>query len=384
MPRRSPFVVRLSPGDRKVLEERASSRSAAHAEVVRARIVLLAADDVRNVDIARRVGVCVDVASKWRKRFVEEGIDGLADRPRSGRPRVFSSRVVAGVKAMACEPPERRTVPLSRWSSDELAAQAVSEGLVDAISSSTVRRWLAADVIKPWRYRSWIFPRDPDFAAKAARVLDLYQRIFDGVALGPHDYVISADEKSQLQALGRCHPGRPCGPGHLAQVEFEYERGGTLAYMGAYDVHAAALFGLVAEKTGIVPFMSLVEKVMTTEPYASAGQVYWVVDNGSSHNGQRSIDRMAAAWPNAQLVHLPVHASWLNQIEIVFSIIQRKVIKPADFADLDALADRLRRFEDRYNRSASPFDWRFTSKDLAALLERIDAHKAGGSAPLAA
>jgi transposase len=343
-----------------------------YASVVRARIVLLAADGMQNIDIARQVGVCVDAVSRWRKRFSQEGLAGLADRPRSGRPRRFGPDVVAGIKALACEPPEQRAVPLSRWSSAELAAQAAAEGLVPAISSSTVRRWLAADAIKPWRYRSWIFPRDPDFAAKAVRVLDLYARCWNGVALGGEDYVISADEKSQLQALRRCHPGRPGGPGQVAQVEFEYERGGTLAYMGAYDVHHARLFGHVTERTGIVPFMDLVEEVMTSEPYASARTVYWIVDNSSSHNGQRSIDRMTAAWPTARLVHLPVHASWLNQIEIVFSIIQRKVIKPADFADLDTLGDRLRRFTDRYNQTATPFDWRFTTKDLAAMLHRVD------------
>ena len=375
MSRRSPFVVELPPEDRAVLEERAASRSVAHAVVVRARIVLLAADGLQNVVIAERVGVCVDVASRWRKRFCEEGLDGLVDRPRSGRPRRFGPEVVAGVKAMACEPPEQREVPLSRWSSAELAGQAVAEGLVSMISSSTVRRWLHADAIKPWRYRSWIFPRDPDFAAKAARVLDLYARTWNGVPLGPDDYVISADEKSQLQALHRRHPTRPAGSGQLAQVEFEYKRGGTLAYMGAYDVHQARLFGTVAEKTGIVPFTDLVERVMTTEPYASARRVYWIVDNGSSHNGQRSIDRMTAAWPTATLVHLPVHASWLNQIEVVFSIIQRKVIKPADFTDLVALGDRLERFTDRYNQTARPFDWRFTTADLAARLERVDAHR---------
>jgi hypothetical protein len=161
----------------------------------------------------------------------------------------------------------------------------------------------------------------------------------------------------------------------VAQVEFEYVRGGTLAYMGAYDVHRARLFGTVAEKTGIVPFTGLVDKVMATEPYASARRVFWVVDNGSSHNGQRSIDRTTAAWPTAQLVHLPVHASWLNQIEVVFSIIQRKVIKPADFADLAALGDRLERFADRYNQTATPFDWRFTTADLTAMLERVDNHR---------
>jgi DDE superfamily endonuclease len=249
--------------------------------------------------------------------------------------------------------------------------------LVDSISSSTVRRWLHADAIKPWRYRSWIYPRDPNFAPKAARVLDLYARVFDGVLLGPGDYVISADEKSQLQALHRCHPTRPSGSGgHVAQVEFEYERGGTLAYMGAYDVHLARLIGTIAAKTGIVPFMELVNKVMIQEPYASARRVYWVVDNGSSHRGQPSIDRMTAAWPTARLIHLPVHASWLNQIEIVFSIIQRKVIKPADFADLATLADRLCCFEDRYNRTAQPFDWRFTRHDLANMLQRLEPEEA--------
>jgi transposase len=213
--RRSPFEVQLCSEDRSVLEVRALSRTAPHAEVIRARIVLLAVEGARNIDIAVRVGVCVDVVSKWRKRFCQQGLAGLKNRPRSGRPRTFGPAVAAGVKAIACEPPEQRAVPLSRWSSHELAAQAVSEGLADAISSSTVRRWLHADAIKPWRYRSWIFPRAADFAVKAARVLDLYARMFDGVPLGPNEYVISADEKSQLQALHRCHPGRPAGPGHV-------------------------------------------------------------------------------------------------------------------------------------------------------------------------
>jgi hypothetical protein len=179
----------------------------------------------------------------------------LKDRRRSGRPRRFAAEVVAEVKAMACEPPAARAVPLSRWSSAELAAQAVAEGLAVSVSASTVRRWLAEDAIKPWQHRSWIFPRDPDFAAKAARVLDLYERVWDGVALGADEYVISADEKSQLQALSRCHPEPVAAPGRMRRVEFEYERHGTLAYFGAYDVHRAALIGRVAPHTGIAPFV---------------------------------------------------------------------------------------------------------------------------------
>jgi transposase len=374
--RRSPYVVELSDVDRAVLEERARTYTAPFAVVVRAKIVLLAADGEPNSDIAGRLDLDVGVVSRWRKRYCAEGLAGLKDRKRSGRPRSFPAEVVAEVKAMACQPPAQRAVPLSRWSSAELATQAVAEGLAVSVSASTVRRWLAEDAIKPWQHRSWIFPRDPDFATKAARVLDLYQRVWQGVPLGPDEYVISADEKSQLQALSRCHPSLAPAPGRAARVEFEYDRHGTLAYFGAYDVHRAALIGRVAPTTGITPFGELVTQTMHTEPYASAKRVFWVVDNGSSHAGNTSIARMRAAWPTATLVHLPVHASWLNQIEIVFSVIQRKVVKPADFADLDALAQRLIDFEPRYNAAATPFDWTFTRSDLDDLLRRIDAHQA--------
>jgi transposase len=380
MSRCSPFVVEVSAEERFELQRRTRCYSLTHAQVVRARIVLLAAEGWANVEIAEEVRVHVDVVSRWRKRFCAEGMAGLDDRPRSGRPRSFGP----GVKAMACEAPAARDVPLSRWSSTELAAQAITEGLAASLSASTVRRWLSADAIKPWQYRSWIFPRDPDFATKAARVLDLYARVWEGKKLGPNDYVISADEKSQLQALSRCHPSLAAGPGRPTRVEFEYERHGTLAYFGAYDVHHARLMGTIAPTTGIVWFSELVAKVMTTEPYASARRVFWVVDNGSSHNGRRSVVRMSQAWPTATLVHLPVHASWLNQIEIIFSVIQRKVVNPRDFADLDALAERLVAFEARYNTTARPFDWTFTRAELIELCRRIDTHQPAASPLLAA
>jgi transposase len=377
MSRSSPFVVMLSEADRAELERRARCYTAPHAAVVRARIVLLAADGTENIAIAARLGVHAGVVSRWRRRFAEEGLEGLGDRKRTGRPRVFAATVVSQVKAMACEPPETRAVPQSRWSSADLAAQAAAEGLVEAVSPSTVRRWLAEDAIRPWRYRSWIFPRDPGFAAKAGRVLDLYQRLWDGRELAEDEYVISADEKSQLQVLSRCHPGLPAAPGRAGRVEFEYERHGTVAYMAAYDVHRAQLMGRVEPTTGIAPFAALVNQVMAAEPYASARRVFWVVDNGSSHAGQASIRRMAEAWPAATLVHLPVHASWLNQIEVVFSVIQRKVIKPADFDTAGALAARLLAFQDRYNTTAAPFDWKFTRAKLNDLIRRIGARRAG-------
>ena len=290
----------------------------------------------------------------------------------------------AEVKALACELPATTGVPLSRWSCKELARELVIRGVVAFISAATVWRTLRSDAIRPWRYQSWIFPRDPHFEAKAARVLDLYARVFEGQALGEKEYVISADEKTSIQARCRCHPTLPPGLARLMRVEHEYERKKAVAYLAAYDVHRAQVSGRCEDTTGIEPFGRLVSQVMTAEPYASAERVFWVVDNGSSHRGQASIDRLEGEWPTLRLIHLPVHASWLNQVEIYFSVIQRKVVNPNDFFDTAAIADRLAAFEDRYNAVADPFDWTFTRDDLKDFLKRLAEHDPAAAALAAA
>lgn len=283
---------------------------------------------------------------------------------------VFPPEQVAEVKAIACELPATHGLPLGRFTRTELHRLVIERGVTDA-SATTIWRWLHDAAIKPWQVRSWLFPRDPDFAAKAAPVLDLYQRRFEGRRLRPDEYVISADEKSQLQALGRRHQTLPPAPGRPSLVEFEYRRGGTLAYLAAWDVHHANLFGRVEEKTGIEPFGRLVEEVMGSEPYASARRVFWVVDNGSSHAGQASIDRLQGAYENLRLIHLPIHASWLNQIELYFSIVQRKALTPNDFGSLEELSERLFAFQARYAEIARPFEWTFTRSDLERVLARV-------------
>ena len=214
--------------------------------------------------------------------------------------------------------------------------------------------------------------RDPAFGVKAARVLDLYEAIFDGAKLGEGEYVISADEKTSIQARCRCHPTLPPGRAQVMRVEHEYARRGALAYLAAWDVHRARLFGRCEPTTGIDPFGRLVTQVMTVEPYHSAKRVFWVVDNGSSHRGKTSVDRLQGQWPNLRLIHLPVHASWLNQIEIYFSVVQRKVVSPNDFTDLAELEARLLAFQRRYEQTAVPFDWHFTRSDLDRLLHRLE------------
>ena len=195
----SPFVIVLSAAEKNILTARANAARVAHRDVIRARIVLAAAADQSNLAIAAELGLHEDTVRKWRRRFCYQGLEGLKDRPRSGRPARFTPVQIAEVKALACSPPPPE-LALARWSVSELASQAVAQGLVTAISPTTVSRWLAADAIKPWQYRSWIFPRDPDFATKAGRVLDLYDRRWQGVELGPEEYVISADELGRTEA----------------------------------------------------------------------------------------------------------------------------------------------------------------------------------------
>ncbi|MBU2603192.1 MAG: IS630 family transposase [Actinobacteria bacterium] len=323
MSRKSPYVIELSQEERRTLEERAAKYTLPYRDVVRARIVLMAAEGLRNDEIAARLSTRREVVSKWRKRFAERRLAGLEELPRRGRPAVFPPQTIVEVKAIACELPATLGLPFSRLSVADIRAAAIERGVVAEVSGTTIWRWLHADAIRPWCHRSWIFPRDPDFEPKAARVLDLYARTWEGSTLGSDEYVLSADEKTQLQALARRHPGRPPQPGACRRVEHEYRRCGTLAYLAAWDVHQARLFGRVESTTGIAPFGRLVDQVMSLEPYCSARQVFWIVDNGSSHRGRASVERLARAYPNLVLVHLPIHASWLNQVEIYFSVLQR-------------------------------------------------------------
>jgi hypothetical protein len=292
--------------------------------------------------------------------------------------------VVVEAKQLACELPATTGVPLSRWSCAELARQLVVRGVVAFISAATIWRILVSDAIRPWFHRSWIAPRDPDFAAKAAVVLDLYERRFAGRRLRQDEFVICADEKTSIQARCRCHPSLPPGRARLMRVEHEYDRAGALAYLAAWDVHRARVMGRCEPTTGIQPFGRLVEDVMTAEPYASARRVFWVVNNGSSHRGEAAVRRLAGEWRNMRLIHLPVHASWLNQAEIFFSVVQRKVVTPNDFFDTAEIADRLAHFEQHYNAVAQPYSWKFTRDDLDDLLVRIAAHDPAAPLPLPA
>lgn len=287
-------------------------------------------------------------------------------------PEIFPPELVVQIKAIACELPAKYGIPISRWSAEDIAYYVQQSGLAATISGSTVWRWLHEDAIKPWQHRCWIFPRDPHFAAKAGRILDLYHRIWKNKPLKEDEFVISADEKTSIQARARRHATYPPQPGAPMKVEHEYKRCGAWAYIAAIDVHRAKLFGLCDHKSGIRPFDRLVEQFMSQKPYQEARRVFLIVDNGSAHRGLKSVERLQGRYENLTLIHAPVHASWLNQIEIYFSILQRKVLTPNDFSSLAVLRERILGFQEYYQQILKPFEWKFTRKDLNRLLCKIN------------
>jgi hypothetical protein len=308
-------------------------------------------------------GENASLINAWPGFGKSHGGEGLA---------LFPPEIIVAVKALACQLPKQFGLPFSRFTHDEIARQAEKQGIVASISGKTVWRWLSKDAIRPWCYRSWIWPRDPDFEQKAARILDLYQGIWQGKPLSKHDFVISSDEKTSIQARRRLAPVTAPTAGRYGRVEHEYERMGSLAYLAAWDVRHAKIFGLCNASTGIDSFHNLVDLVMCQEPYRSARRVFWVTDNGSSHRGQTSIDRLKSWYPNAIQVHTPIHASWLNQVEIYFSVLQRKVLTPNDFESLEDLETRILGFQTEYEKVSKPFEWKFTREDLKKLLANLD------------
>jgi hypothetical protein len=291
-----------------------------------------------------------------------------------GATPVFPPLDHALVKAVACELVAETKQPLSRQSLTDVTARA-QKALGQPISRSTVWRMLATDAIKPWRYKYWIFPRDPRFAEKARPILDLYAGTWQGEPLGSKDHILSADEKTSIQARIRCHPALPPAPGRPARIEHEYERGGALQYLAAWDVRRGYVMGRCEPTTGIEPFGRLVHQVLAQEPYRSAERLFWIVDNGSSHRGETAKQRLCQVDSRIQVLHTPVHASWLNQVEIYFSILQRKVLTPSDFASLEAVRLRLALYEDLSNQSPTPFQWKFDRSKLTTLLAKIEAHQ---------
>jgi hypothetical protein len=351
-------------------------RTAPAAQRQRAALACLLHEEplLAHAQAADRVGMHPVSVRRWRQRWAS-GNFSIDDEPGRGRKPTFSPLDQAVVQAIACEVVFETDRPLSRQSLADLTARART-ALERPISRSTVWRMLHAVALRPWRYEYWIFPRDPQFVEKAEVILDLYAGFWHGMPLAPRDYILSSDEKTSIQARLRCHPALPPAPGRPRRVEFEYDRGGALQYLAAWDVRRGYVSGRCEPQTGIEPFGRLVTQLMEQEPYRSAARVFWIVDNGSSHRGETSVRRLTTAYPNAILVHTPVHASWLNQVEIYFSLVQRKVLMPNDFASLVEVEQRILFYEELTNQQPRPFQWKFDRAKLAQWLRRVEEKRA--------
>ena len=375
------YTILLAKGERHRLEETLRRTTAPQREVQRARIALLAADGVGNHAIARAVGCALQTVKTWRKRYASEHLAALQDRPRSGRPPTFGPRTLVQVKAIACELPAERGLPRSRFSISDLHTEIRKERILPLPSRTTLWRILHEDGIRPGFYRTWIHKRAPDFLEMAGPLLDLYTGTWQGKPLNPKDRVICADEKTSIQVLERLVPTRPPRAGEGGKVEFEYRRHGTITFVGGLDVRSGKVFGAFPERNDAESFRKFVGEVMGQEDYAQAPRVFWVVDNGSAHHPKSFGPWLRSTYPNAHVLHTPVHASWVDQEEIVLSILTKKALTPRDFRSKEEAKERIRRFLARRNRHRRPFRWRYTRKDLSEDLKRWEEEDKNGDPP---
>ena len=344
-------AVVIDDEQRERLETLVRSRTAPVRQAQRARIVLAAADGVSNAAIARRLSISADTVRTWRGRFVEGGLAGLADRPRPGRPAVYGPdvhlRIVATVTG---ELPEADSV----WSHRLLAEHLATDG----ISASQIGRILADLDLKPHRVRGWLTRRaDPNFFTKAAEVCDLYLRQPAG------SVVVCVDEKTAIAARSRKHPDQPCRPGRLARREFEYIRHGTVSIIAALDVHNGQVLTEGITKNDSATFIAFLTML---DAHIDPGLIiHLVLDNGSSHTS-KATKKWLREHPRFQPHYTPAHASWLDQAELFFSILTRRLLRRGEFTSRQHLADKIEDFVIVYNRTAKPYRWTYDGRPLKA------------------
>jgi transposase len=350
----------------------ARAHHAPYVQVQRAKMMLHLAEHplVSNRELAELLGVHRNMVSKWRSRWAKGDIR-LEDEPRSGCPPTFTPTQIAEIKAVACELPCTLDLPFSRLSLSEMQGYVIEQKVVPTISIGKLWSILDKDAIRPWYHHSWLFPRDPCFVKKANPILDLYQGLFQGRPLRAREYILCFDQKTSIQARARVHVSVPPGPKRPQLVEHEYEREGALNLLALWDVHRGQAFGRCYARRGRAEVEAFLDEALARPPYDSARTNHLILDNCSSQHPSTFPTWIAQHHRSVQLHYLPTHASWLNQIEIFFSIVQRKALTPNNFRDLQLLAERLLEFVTFYNRTARPFAWNFTRDDLEERLKLL-------------
>src|SRR5438105_515571 len=343
-----PLVV--PDDDRDELGSWVRSRTIDHRYAQRARIVLLGADGASNRAIGETVGMHYNQVGVWRSRFAEFGVDGLFDEERPGRPTVYTHDDVIRLVSLITEPPPDRA---TRWTMEALAERMHDYGC--AIAASQVWRICQGLDLKPWQTQSWMTSHDPDFWEKAADVCGLY--------LNPPENAVvwSVDEKSQIQARSRVSPTKPARPGTPARRDYGYKRHGTVVLFAALNVHEGDVAGWVTDSTRSENFVEFLHDLVATTPKGL--ELHCIVDNLSAH-ATPHVERFLDKHRHVFLHNTPTHASWLNQVELFFSIVERRLLRHGEFSSRDELADRIITFIRAYNRTAQPFRWTYDGRPL--------------------
>jgi transposase len=280
--------------------------------------------------------------------------------------RSFPPEVAIHLVKIACERPDDVGRSLSHWDCADLARQLVADHVVDSISPQTVQRILASHKLKPWRKHLWLssgMPRDGDFCKRVKNICTLYTR-----KLAAHEMVLCVDEKTSLQPRTRKSPTLPAKPGMPVRVEHEYERKGALNLFAGFDTRTGKVYAHTAERKRQKEFIEFLEKLDRDIP-EHITKVHLVMDNLRMHTGKQ-VQAWLEKHPRFQFHHPPVNCSWMNQIEQWFSILQRKRLAIADFADKAHLAERLHAFVNEWNEHAHPFNW--TGKSVAKIMAKCE------------
>jgi transposase len=360
------YPIELNQEQVEQLTHLSLSYTAPYYRVQRAKALLLAYQHPHwgNTQIGKEVGCCRQTIREWRRKWCQEG--NLEDRYRSGAPRRFSSLARAQIVALACTNPAEQGKVWKRWSGEKLAQVAVEKEMVECISPSTVRCWLRKDKIKPWRYHSWQKPTDPQFVQKATAVLDLYEKAQELAAQG--EMVCAADEKTSIQARKRLSHTQPAISGHPVHISDRYERKGALQLFCALAVATGMTFSLCLAKKGFADFQAFLMGLFASALCQGIRVLHLVLDNGPTHAPKQLGGWIASLSLSfeVRIYWLPKHASWLDQVEIIFSKVQRDVLTPNDFPSTLALERALMSYLEELNSHPKPIRWTYTSAKLVA------------------
>lgn len=352
----SKYRVALKRKQRKWLLGVIRRRTPSHWLVVRAKVILFAAEHRSIQGICASLSMDRQVVRRWCKRFLEGGVHSLKDRPRAGRAAVVEPKVWQKVATLVVQPPTKFDLELPRWSLRELSLF-LWRRWGWKVSRSSLSRFLRSMALKPHRIKYWLNPTDPDFDEKAAVICRLY------LDPPPRTVLLSVDEKPGVQALSRKHPTIPMAPGRPARVEFEYKRHGTRNVFAAFNVRTGQVLVEVTADRKVPRVIAFLNLICATY---RRGRIVIITDNINTRKGPDA-KAWLAAHPRVSFVFTPFHGSWLNQVEIWFSILTSKCLRGRAFASVAELTAAIRRFADHWNHDmAHAFEWTYTGKVLHA------------------